>query len=118
MTIIDKDESGWCPKIMIHVVTLMWCNHNLLRQKKGHRNVRDMDGMKAKGNWFAFGIKKSPIDKTRTNNVQATADSCKCVLMQSSVSMWFEVIDVVGASNRAACIGNNKEIIGCECFGG
>jgi len=98
-TIINKDKPGGCPKIMIFVMTLMWCGHNLLRQKKAHRNVRDMNGMKAKHDWFAIGIGKGPVDKTRANNVQPTTDSSEHALMQGSVCVWFKVIDVVGASN-------------------
>jgi len=103
---------------MIFVVTLMWFGHNLLQQKKAHRNIRDVDGMKAKCNWFAFGVGKGPIDKTRANNIETTANSCKRALMRSGIGVRFKIIDVVGAGNRAARIGDNKEIIGCEGFGG
>jgi len=68
-TIIDKNKPGRCPNVMIFVMTLMWCGHNLLRRKKAHRNIRDVDSMKAEHNWFAFCVGKGPIDKTRANDV-------------------------------------------------
>jgi len=54
--------------------------------------------MKAKHNWFAIGAGKSSINRARVNKVQTAADSGEHALMGGSVSIWFEVIDVVGVS--------------------
>jgi len=83
---------------------------DLVRQKKAQRDGRNMDSINMYSDRLTICVIEPLTDNTCRSNVQTTADSLKHMQLESIISVEFKIIDVIGPSDQALSISENKKI--------